>query len=358
MNDGTVPIPTSAEEITCAWLASVFERQGFASRPSDITVAPIGTGQMASSVRVEISATGASDLPASVAVKFASPDPNSLNAGAQGAYLKEVRFYQQFAELLPVATPGCLWADINTESHQFVLVLEDMRPAQQGDQIAGSTVEQALVSARTIAGLHARYWNDERLFDHEWLTAPRAERIESYAQVKAVVSLFTPGFIDRYRNRLTAHQVGLLNWFAENVDSWLEADGGRFGLLHGDHRLDNLLYNPNNSDQPVTVVDWQTIGVRNPVGDVSYLLGTGLDPSDRRSAEHDLVAAYHAELLRFGVSDYSLDQCFDDYRSQTPHALLLTVLGSMMTGQTARGDDMFMAMLTRSSQQMIDLGVY
>jgi hypothetical protein len=351
-------IPTGPEDISASWITQILQSAGHDVAIRDVVVEPIGTGQMASSLRVTPTYTDPADAPRSMVVKIASHDPNSRQAGARGAYLKEVRFYQEFADDLPVATPGSLWADVDVDTNDFAIVLEDMAPATQGDQIAGSDVASVFAAAINIAGLHAPHWGDTTLFDKAWLTAPRDQRNAGYAELKTIVAMVTPGFIDRYQDRLNQTQIAHLEWFAETVDSWLLNDGGRFALTHGDHRLDNLLFSAKASaDRPVTVVDWQTIAVRNPVADISYLLGTSVESTVRREIEDDVVARYHRALHELGVTGYDLADCLDDYRNQTPHALLLTVRGSMLTEQTDRGDDMFMAMLHRSSQQMTDLGV-
>lgn len=351
-------IPAGPEDISASWITEVLNSAQYDVAIRDVVVEPIGTGQMASSLRVTPVYTGATDAPRSLVVKIASGDPNSRQAGARGAYLKEVRFYQEFADGLPVATPGSLWADIDLDTNDFAIVLEDMSPATQGDQIAGSDEASILTAAVNIAGLHAPHWGDTDLFNKAWLTAPQNERGAGYGELKAIVAMVTPRFIDRYQDRLSQTQIAHLEWFAETIDSWLLNDDGRFALTHGDHRLDNLLFSPTaNADRPVTVVDWQTIAVRNPVADISYLLGTGVEPMVRRDIEANVVGRYHRALSALGVIGYDLDECLNDYRNQTPHALLLTVLGSMLTEQTDRGDDMFMAMLHRSSQQMTDLGV-
>lgn len=347
-------IPTSAADITPTWLTAVLQRAGHDVDVSGVDIEPIGTGQMATSLRVTPTYGSPTDAPTSTVVKIASTDPNSRDAGARGAYLKEVRFYQQLAASLPTATPRCYWAVIDVERNDFALVLEDMRPGRQGDQIVGCDVESMVLAARNIAGLHAPHWGDPSLYEIDWLTAPPERQEAGRAEAKLVLSMLTPGFIDRYAGRLTADQVELLRWFAATVDEWLANDGGRFGLVHGDHRLDNLLFSPHDPARPVTVVDWQTLGVRNPVADISYLVGTSVEPDVRRSVERDVVAAYHEALVSLGVDDYDLDTCFDDYRNQTPHALLLCIIGSMSTIQTPRGDDMFMAMLRRSSAQILD----
>ena len=349
-------IPTTPDDLTASWTTAMLREAGHEVAVRAVAVSPIGTGQMASSLRVSIDYESASAAaPPTVVVKMASLDPNSRAAGARGAYLREVRYYQLLDVDLSVATPKSYWSDVDTETHDFALVLEDMHPAEQGDQIAGCSIEQVEAAAHNIAGLHAPRWCDESLFDLDWLTAPRADRPASHAELKAIVDMVMPGFIDRYRNRIDDRHIELLHWFADTVASWLDDDSGPFGLTHGDHRLDNLLFNAEDNERPVTVVDWQTIAVRNPVADISYLLGTSVEADVRRNIERRIVADYHQRLTELGVADYSADDCFEDYRRQTPHSLMLTVLGSMLTVQTDRGDDMFMAMLHRSAEQMFEL---
>lgn len=350
-------VPHLPDDLSAAWLSAALAPQ-YDVQVATTSVSPIGTGQMANSLRVGLEYTHRpSDAPDSVVVKIASTDPNSRAAGARGAYLREVRFYQQLAERLPVATPRSYFAAIDVDTNDFAIVLEDMHPAQQGDQIAGCDAGAVLEAARNIAGLHAPTWGDEQLLESSWLAPPAAEQEQRLAELKAMMQMMTPGFIDRYAGRLEPVHVELLQWFADTVDSWASDNRGAFALCHGDHRLDNLLFNPDDAQRPVTVVDWQTVAIRNPVADLSYLLGTSVEAGVRREIEEETVAAYHNELIALGVTDYSLDRCMDDYRTQTPHSLLLCVLGSMLTVQTDRGDDMFMAMLHRSTQQMIDLDV-
>lgn len=355
--DSALALPHLPEDLSPEWISSALG-QHYDVQVEAVTVSPIGTGQMADSVRATLGYAHAdADAPESVVVKLASTDPNSRAAGERGAYLKEVRFYQHMADGLPVATPRSYFSDIDLDTGDFAIVLEDMHPAEQGDQIAGCDATSVIEAARNIAGLHAPTWGDKHLNDQEWLVPPADQRAARLGDLKGFMQMMTPGFIDRYSGRLEPVHVELLQWFAETVDSWSADNRGSFALCHGDHRLDNLLFNQQDHERPVTVVDWQTLAVRNPVADLSYLLGTSVEAAVRREIEEETLAAYHAELLALGVTDYSIDQCADDYRTQSPHALILCVLGSMFTGQTDRGDDMFMAMLHRSAQQMIDLDV-
>jgi hypothetical protein len=288
-------------------------------------------------------------------IKTPSDDESSRAAGAPGAYLKEVRFYEQLQQRVEVQTPEMLFAAIDESTNAFVLVLEDLRPAQQGDQIDGCTVEQAQLAALNIAGLHGPTWCDESLRDLTWLVPSPEETAATRAQLQQVLLALTEAFIGRYEPLLEDGHAELLKWFATRVDQWLDLHPDRFALTHADHRLDNLLFGTAEGGHPVSAVDWQTIGLRNPLADVAYLLGTGLEPETRRAVEHEIVHDYHKELVSFGVDDYPASLCVEDYASESFHALLIIVLGSMMAGQTPRGDQMFMTMLRRSARQIDDL---
>ncbi len=96
-------------------------------------------------------------------------------------------------------------------------------------------------------------------------------------------------------------------------------------MLHGDYRLDNLLFDPDGAD--VVAVDWQTLAVGPPARDLAYFLGTSLTVDDRRAAERELVAEYHAALCARGVSGYDADQCFDDYRLGQLQGPMITTMG-------------------------------
>ena len=46
------------------------------------------------------------------------------------------------------------------------------------------------------------------------------------------------------------------------VTPWLKAEPTRYALMHGDYRLDNMLFDPDRTR--ITVVDWQTVGIGLP----------------------------------------------------------------------------------------------
>jgi len=106
---------------------------------------------------------------------------------------------------------------------------------------------------------------------------------------------------------------------------------------------------------PVAVVDWQSPAIGNAGQDLAYWVGTSLAPELRRQHDRELVEHYYAALSAYDIGDYTLDMCWLDYRRFAFAGWNMAVIASMIVGQTDRGDDMFMAMASRSAQMALDL---
>ncbi len=127
----------------------------------------------------------------------------------------------------------------------------------------------------------------------------------------------------------------------------------RFVLVHGDYRLDNLMIGPGSD---VSGIDWQTLSVGLPARDLAYLLATSLTAAQRHEAEADLISSYYEALLGHGVTGYSAQDCFKDYRLGMLQCPLTIVLGAAYGNPTERGDEMFATMITRSCAAIRELG--
>ena len=88
---------------------------------------------------------------------------------------------------------------------------------------------------------------------------------------------------------------------------------------------------------------------------MTYFMGAGLLPDDRRRAELGIVRAYHDALGRAGIENYPFSQCWTDYRRYSYSGFVMAVMASMLVGQTDRGDEMFMAMANGHAAQIADL---
>jgi Ecdysteroid kinase-like family len=339
-----------AAQLTPEWLDAVLGTAGTGAAVRSVTTEPVGTGQMATTVRARAALADGGER--TVVVKFTGV--GVANPFVQLAYTKEVSFYAELAAGLPVCTPACYHAAIDPADGRFVLVLEDMAASRPGDQIAGCSVAHAEAALVNVAGLHGPTWNDESLASRPWLGGGEGAEEIPADLLRPVMEGAADAFRERFEADLTPAESDVLAASRELVVPWLLTRGPRVAVTHGDYRLDNLLF-PVADPAGVAAVDWQTVGLGPPLRDVAFFLGTGLAIDDRRYHERELVATYHRALGEHGVAGYALDDCWDDYRLGMMQGPFIILLGRLTAQITDRGDEMFLAMWRRAAAAIDDL---
>ena len=341
--------PTSPDELTPDWL-------GPRLAPGRVLRAVahdgIGTGQMAMSLRLTLDwESPADDLPATFVAKVPSADPTSRATGmATGAYAKEHLFYREIAPSTRARTARCVVNEFDVESQEFLLVLEDLAPARVGDQLKGCSVEQAEIAIDVAAALHASWWESPRLSELEsWMGgAPTAER---QAQMDMLWALGWAQFLERHEPKFSPQERDLAERFGAGLSAWMGGRTGPITVVHGDFRIDNMLF---GADWMVPV-DWQTTTLGEGVSDVAYFLGASLLPSDRRLHEERLVHRWCHGVAERGVVTPAWNDVWDRYRRYSFSGFLMAVVASFLTQRTDRGDEMFWVMASRHLAQARDL---
>ncbi len=268
-------------------------------------------------------------------------------------YLSEVEFYSAITGDVAIPVPACYHSEISSDGTDFVLVLADMAPAVQGDQIAGCTAAEAALAVEALAGLHGPSWCEQRWCDLPSIVMPKPGDEAAAKGLGDVTVMAANITLDKLGDKVSAEDRETLVTSMALVAPWLLAVPQRFSLMHGDYRLDNLLFDPERTR--VTVVDWQTVGVGLPTRDLAYFTATSLLPDVRSAVERDLVERYHSALLRHGVTGYDIETCWHDYRLGVLQAPLLTTLGFAFAASTERGDEMILTMLHRGCRAIREL---
>ncbi|HTZ88198.1 MAG TPA: phosphotransferase [Solirubrobacteraceae bacterium] len=339
----------SIDELDAAWL-----QDALGSGPIDSFVTePIGTGQMSESHRVSLTYADPATVaaPTSVVLKLAAQDTASRATGVGlGIYAREVRFYDELGPRIGGPLPSCSAALFDESEGWFTLLLEDAADARPGDQIAGCSVAEAHLAMRALARLHAPVLGDHALAGTDWLNRPSPIN-------QALVAQLLPGFLDRYDEHVSDEHRALCERFVARLDAWLADRRDPQGLVHGDFRLDNLLFGAPGAAKPLVVVDWQTVGWGGAVTDATYFLGGGLRTDDRRAHERELLGSYHEALLAEGIDAETLpwELCWEEYRRHAFAGVLMAIIAPMLVERTPRGDEMFMTMLARHAQHALDL---
>jgi hypothetical protein len=342
-------IPRGAKDLTAEWLTVALEEVADGARVEDLAAVRIGRGNVADSVRLVPRWDRPTPAPPSVVAKVPALEENSRETGfATRTYELESAFYNELASTVWVNRPVCYAASCDPEQRGYVVLLEDLSPAEPGDQVVGCSSQDAAAVMPELAALHAPRWGDPSLLELDWLDRPSVDSVRS---VSELVSSSFPGFVDRYGSRLDPEVLAVCERLMPALPDYLVDRPGPWTVLHGEFRLDNLLFGRPR----VAVVDWHAVRIGPGLSDVSYFIGSGLLPDDRRDSEGALVRAYHGHLSAGGVQ-LSWDECWSAYRRYSFDGLVVGIAAAVLVPPSDRRGEMFMAMVARHGRQALDLG--
>jgi aminoglycoside/choline kinase family phosphotransferase len=278
--------------------------------------------------------------------KIASSNPETVGISVHyGFYVNEVQFYRECSFTPGLRTPAVYHSDIDSTGSAFVLLLEDLGSARMADQVAGCPPADAAHVIDAAAALHSYWWDSPKLHELSWL---RPLNNDAYKSAQEQYIAVWPGFVERFARRVPPGGLAVAEAFRDKIAAvfdWIIANRPTT-IAHTDFRLDNFFFE-HVDGSPVTIIDWQ-LSVRN-VGaiDVSYFLGESLSVDDRRAHERALLERYHEGLVAGGVTGYSFDDLYDDYRMSLVTQLTVPVIGSSMDPGNERGVQLFDAAVER-----------
>jgi hypothetical protein len=353
MTDRPRRIPASPEDVTARWLSEVL---GDADRPAAVEavdITPIGTGQTGATYRLAVRYTdNSARLPASFVIKLPAQE-ETVRERVALSYRSEHAFYTGVADTLAVPLPRCYHCALAGDGGEFALLLADMAPAEQADQIRGCSIGEARLAVTALAGLHGPRWCDPAWLSFTGTVMPMPDEPTARG-LGDITRLAAQTTVDKLGARMDPADRTTVLESAEAIADWLLGAPERFSLLHGDYRADNLLFDPDRTR--VTVVDWQTLAVGLPARDLAYFLATSLSPDERAAHERELVGVYHRALEAHGVQIFDAETAWEDYRFGMLQVPLITTLGFAFSAATDRGDEMVLAMLARGGRAIRELG--
>jgi hypothetical protein len=334
--------PTHADAVTAAWLTRALRENGLLDegRVEGLSWEAIGTGQVGDSVRFHLEYATGTAGPATLAAKFSAADATSrATAALMGLYRKEVCFYREAAPRLGARLPRPLVAAVSEDRTEQVILFEDLGPARSGDQIAGCSLADARHAIRQAAAIHAGSWKQDDLLEADWIAADPelpARIAAMYPQAQAV-------FRDRYADALEPEYMALCEELAATPGFFDRPDAAPQCLVHGDFRLDNMLFDIKGGAEPIAILDWQTVTTGKAMTDIGYFLGCGIGHELRREAEDELLGLWLTEMEAHGVS-LTRTAIERDYRIGALHGVSTAVFSAAFVERTPRGDTNFLSM--------------
>jgi aminoglycoside phosphotransferase (APT) family kinase protein len=346
--------------LTSGWLTRMLRSAGQLTEDQEVRSFSIqaighGVGMVGSTVRVELAYEGHGlTAPASLVMKFAHDVEARRAVGMKlRLYETEVMFYNRIAASVAVPKAACYFAAVDAQTGECLIVLEDMRRYRQGDNLAGVGLAEAKHVIDAITPLHAAYWEntgheflrDVMRVDSTWKERYMELVDGTWRNCLAQFGYCIPAAIEA---SLTAYIGGfqrLHRMMADRAQT----------LSHGDPRMDNLMFNDGEEGPPVVLLDWQTLMITNPLHDLAYLLSQSATIEARRAMEDELVRYYHAKVTELGVTNYSLEQCYDDYDLALLYMMSVAfVMGGAFDPANERGKRLAEETLRRACTSVVD----
>ena len=310
-------IPDGIGGIDDDWLS-----QAIGAPVRAVSIEDIGTG--VGMIGALYRATLEGDGPASVVIKLPGLDETArFTAAILRLNIREVGFYRELAAESPIRVPYCHFGAVDPETHQFVLVLEDVGSCRAVDQIEGMGRADAEQAVDELAAWHAYWWG---------AAGPIVERGTAVTISDPIYPmLLPPVFSDGWGKVRSAMSVPRS---VEMVaDGWVEALPHMLQsmastprtLVHGDYRADNMFF---DDDGRVVLFDFQVIGESTPAGDLAYFVTGSLAPATASEIEQALYERWLGALASEGVPESDTAGLWDQYRG----AVLFCVCYPMIAG--------------------------
>jgi len=307
-------LPAMPGGITPEWLEGILHAVGIGSTGvhlQSVRPTPVGhgIGMMSELARLQLgwSSAGA-DLPATLIAKYSSTNAtNRAVAMDFHVYEREVRYFAEVDQQTTARTPRCYLSAMDGEN--FLILMEDLGDYRVGSQAAGASLADAQLAIGELAKLHAPFWNNVGTF--EWVPhvadSYHASNMQSFARSgwDHMVEVFGHLVPDALRSNSRG--------FLDAIPAMqARMDTAPVTFVHGDFRLDNVLFAAKPGHTPIVILDWQGPLLSRGMFDVALFLGQNVVIEVRRQHEQALVRRYVEVLAELGV-DYPLETAWEHY---------------------------------------------
>ncbi len=350
-----VELPRRQEDVTAAWLTDALRSTGMDVSVGAIRRSPIaeGIGMMSGLELLELEYGSGTGPPTMVLKVPATNEANLAVAQAFDLYRREVLFYRDVAERSSAWTPTVYYADI--DGNDFVLLMEDLSGYRLGDQVEGCDLEESRMGMVWLGRHHASFWDrvEDPTLDFLPYVAPSysSEGLEQGCRQgwDVMVDVFGDVLPDHIRAMKDEYLAAVPNLFA-----WMSTPP--LTVVHGDFRMDNLFFGAGPDDEPLVAVDWQGTLRGRACQDIGYFMSGSVRTEVRREHERELIELWHGQLTEQGVTGYSTDDAWEDYRRGVLYVwIIAVVIAGTLDPTNERGLRWMAEMLRRSVAAIDDL---
>ncbi len=306
---------THIDEVTVEWLTAVLIQSGALTWGQVASFAvDIGQGNWSTNARLRLTYTpeARGALPQRLFLKLVNTD-----LGDGETFLpSEVAYYtRDYVDVPNAPLIPCYDAAYSDALQRYHVLLRDVSETHADSAEKEPTLAYGLALAEGLAAMHARWWGRG--------LAEAGKKIHDAQHIQQFVDIAEPGMghiLNYASDELEPHWPNVMQaLFARHPKSLIERaqDLNGFTIIHGDTGEYNIMV-PRVGDAPIYLIDRQpfnwSLTVWLGAFDLAYAMVLDWEVETRRQYEIPVLKRYHEQLLQRGVTDYSWERLYDDYR--------------------------------------------
>lgn len=308
-------LPRMPAGLTAEWLTQLMTDRGYLNGGTITQVhreqIGDGSGMMSEVARLRLSFSGdAGSVPSSLVAKYPSQNPtNRAAAMSYRLYERETRYFAELDPITSAYAPKPYVADWQDDN--FIILMEDLEAYRVGDQTEGADLDDTCAMLDELAKLHAGFWG--RVEQLDWV--PHIAQSYHADNMESLCEIGWPNMCELFKDFLAPEIAARGADFQADLQR-LQAsmDAAPITLLHGDFRMENVLFGQRPEHQPVAIIDWQGPLRGKGMVDVALILAQSTRTEVRRAHEQALIRRYVEGLGEHGVADYSFELAWTDYQ--------------------------------------------
>jgi hypothetical protein len=299
------------DQVTPGWLTGVLRGAGCLEHGKVVEVRThpwTSTTSTVCGLKLGYSADAPPQAPCRLFLKFTNP---STAGKLDGLARREVEFFTNIAGRMPDAPcPRCYDASYCPDSNSCHILLEDLSATHTSLGMAPDQ-DRCLAAMDSLARFHAFWWDHPALAE----VAGDLPTLGSQQAYQQEIERHLPGFLASLGQSLCSEDRRILEQAASATAAMRQhlTSGRNLTLAHGDAHLMNFLFPLDPSSGNVRIIDWQ-FGLASAGPYDLHMVVLHWQPSLRRDREAALVRRYYDCLCRYGVTGYTWEACWRDYR--------------------------------------------
>ena len=256
---------------------------------------------------------------------------SGLTSSRQLGLAREAIFYNKLASKIHLSSsststciPRIYYSYGDMESGSKVVIKAYPLNSVSAYDVANQTFE-------AIAHVHAKFWRDKSLLGDEYNYLRCSSWINGKDEKSWKASQgMIQGIWEKYSSA-EEHSINSIQWdplVRQLVDKAMEGiswqsqqerlnSDSNFTLVHGDFWPGNVMISTSSDtkeDYDIRLLDWEMCGLGSGPQDLGQYILSNMDPVVRRECEEQLIKNYYQKLISLGVSDFSWDECWKEYK--------------------------------------------